>query len=400
MKLTQIQKLLLSNFLTGLVFWYGIEKLFMASIGIDEVGVGLASAAALLSALLLDIPTGILADKWSRKGTLILGALTLALCSVIAGFSQGLIVYALSMLLFGLYEVLIEGSYQAVVYDSLKEEGRTKDYSQTIGLAYGLFLAGIGVANVASGFVAEAFSYQATFYISVVPCLINIALLLTIREPRFHRLEKKERVLHELGRATKKILHIRLLRVLTVVMISLTLMELFKADFGQLYILRYTSDATAVGVLWAIYAFMWALGSVVAHRFRTRLTPLIIASTVPLTVIGLVDHRVGLVIFMVQIVAAAALDNQIETRIQEATPSNVRASLLSTVTAAGTALSIPVSFLLGWVFRDYGGFRAVQVMSVLSAMVLAYWLLSGRRALHADDAFVAEPDVIATLSKD
>ncbi len=400
MRLTQIQKLLLSNFLTGLVFWYGIEKLFMASIGIDEVGVGFAAATALLSSLLLDIPTGILADKWSRKGTLILGSFALALSSLLAGVSPGLTVYALSMLLYGLYDVLVEGSYQAIVYDTLREENRTKEYSRMIGWAYGLFLAGAGVANIASGYIAEASSYQMTFYISLVPCLINIALLLTVREPRFHQLERKERVLRELGAASKKILHIRLLRVLTIVMISLSLMELFKADFGQLYILRYTSDAEFLGILWAIYAFMWALGSVIAHRLRTRLTPLIIASTVPLILIGLVDHWVGLIIFAVQIVASSALDNQIETRIQENTPSSVRASLLSTVTAAGTAISIPMSFLLGWAFRDYGAFRAVQIMAVLGFVVLVYWLLVGRQALHADDALVAEPAVIATLSKD
>lgn len=400
MKLTQIQKLLLSNFLTGLVFWYGIEKLFMASIGIDEVGVGLTAAAALLSSLVLDIPTGILADKWSRKGTLILGSLALALCSLLAGISPGLTVYALSMFLYGLYDVLVEGSYQAIVYDTLREEDRTKEYSRMIGWAYGLFLAGAGVANVASGFIAEASSYQMTFYISLIPCLINALLLLTVREPRYHQQERKERLLRELGLATKKILHIRLLRILTIIMISLSLIELFKADFGQLYILAYTSDAELVGVLWAIYAFMWALGSVIAHRLRTRLTPLVLASTVPLVLIGLVDHWIGLVIFALQIVASAALDNQIETRIQENTPSSVRASLLSTVTAAGTAISIPMSFLLGWAFRDYGAFRAVQIMSVLGFVVLVYWMAIGRRALHADDALVAEPELIVTLSKD
>lgn len=37
MKMTRIHKLYISNFLTGLVFWYGIEKLFMRSIGIDAI---------------------------------------------------------------------------------------------------------------------------------------------------------------------------------------------------------------------------------------------------------------------------------------------------------------------------------------------------------------------------
>ncbi len=67
---SQIPKIYLSNFLTGLVFWYGIEKLFMRSIGIDAVGVGIATAVFIGFNLIFDIPAGILADKWSRKGML------------------------------------------------------------------------------------------------------------------------------------------------------------------------------------------------------------------------------------------------------------------------------------------------------------------------------------------
>jgi len=72
MKLTQIQKLYLSNFLAGLVFWYGIEKLFMRSIGINAVGIAAATAALTIFLAMFDIPAGILADKRSRKGVLVL----------------------------------------------------------------------------------------------------------------------------------------------------------------------------------------------------------------------------------------------------------------------------------------------------------------------------------------
>ena len=68
--MSQINKIYLSNFLTGLVFWYGIEKLFMLSIGITAYSVGTITALFIVVTLLLDIPSGMLADRWSRKGTL------------------------------------------------------------------------------------------------------------------------------------------------------------------------------------------------------------------------------------------------------------------------------------------------------------------------------------------
>ncbi len=62
-RMTRIQKLYVSNFLTGVVFWYGIEKLFMRSIGIDAIGVGVATAFLSVFNLMTDIPAGIWAGR-------------------------------------------------------------------------------------------------------------------------------------------------------------------------------------------------------------------------------------------------------------------------------------------------------------------------------------------------
>src|SRR5687768_16418157 len=130
MKLSRIHKIYLSNFLTGLVFWYGIEKLFMSSIGIDAVGVGWATAVLLGFNLIFDIPSGISADRWRRKGMLIVSAIALALCSVVAGVSNGLWRYIMSDVLYGVYVVATSGTYQALTYDILHEEGRADQYSK------------------------------------------------------------------------------------------------------------------------------------------------------------------------------------------------------------------------------------------------------------------------------
>ena len=76
---TNISKLMLINFLTGLVFWYAIEKLFMQSIGITPFQIGINAVVLIVITVLFDVPSGILADKWNRKYTLILGLLSLAI---------------------------------------------------------------------------------------------------------------------------------------------------------------------------------------------------------------------------------------------------------------------------------------------------------------------------------
>lgn len=378
MRFSQIHKLYLSNFLTGMVFWYGIEKLFMSSIGINAVGVGATTAILLAFNLIFDIPSGILADKWSRKGMLIVSAVSLAICSVILGLSTGLATYIVGYLFYGVYVVSTSGTYQAIMYDSLHEEGRSSQYSKINGCAYALFLAGAGVANVASGFIANSFSFSATFYITVISCVLNAFLILSLKEPAFHKDENKERVLKQLGKTIYMLVNIKLLRSLAIVMSALAVVELFKADFGQLYMLRYVTEPQIIGMLWAAYAFTWALGSLIAHRFRTKLTMLVLLSTLPLVCMSFIDNWFSLVLFMVQAVAAAALFNQIETRVQESTPSSVRASVLSVLSALGRAIAIPASFVLGWLFVRYDALWALRFVAAIAVITLLYWLWASR----------------------
>jgi hypothetical protein len=104
---------------------------------------------------------------------------------------------------------------------------------------------------------------------------------------------------------------------------------------------------------------------------------------------AVVDNGFSLILFMIQATASAALLNQIETRIQANTPSAVRASILSIVSAMGRAITIPASLALGWLFKDYGAFWAVRAVAIIAVIVLIYWIVSSRSIKHADDPIAA-----------
>src|ERR1700733_15307254 len=79
--------------LQGCVLWYAVEKLFMRSIGFDDAGIGIMVAFYSAIMLLVETPSGILADRWSRKGVLIIGSFLLAGSSLGGGVSHGVAMY-------------------------------------------------------------------------------------------------------------------------------------------------------------------------------------------------------------------------------------------------------------------------------------------------------------------
>lgn len=114
-----------AKFLRNFVFWYAVEKLFMTSIGFGSESIALMVALYSAMSILMEIPSGILADRWSRKGVLILATVSLGASSLVGGLSYDVPVYLLSAILWGFFDALASGTDEAMVYDALLEEKGT-----------------------------------------------------------------------------------------------------------------------------------------------------------------------------------------------------------------------------------------------------------------------------------
>lgn len=370
-----ILKLCFANFFMGLIFWYGIEKLFMQSIGLDATQIGVIIAAILGFNFLFDIPSGIVADRWSRKGVLVLSLVAMIICCAILGNASGFLPYLIGYgIFYGLYVVGTSGTSASIIYDTLHEHGKSNLYSKIMGRTYAFYLGGIAVANIASGFLAQLLGFRATYFLTILSCAVAIAIIFTIKEPTFHKKEQKERMLAQLGSVTKTMVKSKMLFVLAIILSALTVVQVFKNDFGQLYIFRYITEPQFIGLLWAGGALSWAAGNLIAHHFKARLTTLMFITVLPLIAMSFIDNWFSLVLFMVQQVAMGALFNQIETRVQDATPSAVRTSILSVLSSLGRCVAVPVSILVGWIISQYDVYLALRFVSLIALAALLYWL--------------------------
>jgi MFS family permease len=79
--------------LLGFMLWVPVEKLFMTEIGFDAASIGVMAAAYAALVPIIEIPSGILADRWSRRGVLLIAAIALTLTSLIGGLSYNVLTY-------------------------------------------------------------------------------------------------------------------------------------------------------------------------------------------------------------------------------------------------------------------------------------------------------------------
>src|ERR1700712_379646 len=98
--------------LQGFLLWTPVEKLFLTEIGFDAAAVGVMAAAYAAVGPILEFPSGILADRWSRRGVLIVASLALALSALIGGLSIGIVSYIGSALILGVYFAMYSGTME------------------------------------------------------------------------------------------------------------------------------------------------------------------------------------------------------------------------------------------------------------------------------------------------
>ncbi len=140
--------------LSGLRFGLGIWVLFYLRLT-DYAGIGLAETVTIVTSFALEVPTGIAADRWGRKRCLVAAfALELAgyLLLAAAGGLGGLLA---SLAVLQLGKSLQSGTFEAMLWESLDERDRDREYVRVFGRINGAQL--IAVAGGVSG---RGFLYQ------------------------------------------------------------------------------------------------------------------------------------------------------------------------------------------------------------------------------------------------
>jgi MFS family permease len=108
--------------LQGFMLWVPIEKLFQTQIGFTAATIGLMAAAYAAIVPLLEVPSGIFADRWSRTGILIISSVAAAASALVGGLSHNVATYIAAAMILGIYFALNSGTVDSVVYDTVVEE--------------------------------------------------------------------------------------------------------------------------------------------------------------------------------------------------------------------------------------------------------------------------------------
>jgi len=183
---TSIQRLILGRFLQNLAFAAPIQTLFFQARGLTLSQIMILQSILLGSAILLEIPTGILGDRVGKKRSIVLGVGCALLAWIPWFLATDIWTFAVAFILLGASQAFISGSDQALLYELLASKGRQKDMQKSYGLYLAMSTFGFALAGLIGGFLAAdqtIAQYIHLYVLSAVAQVCALVLFLSIREP-------------------------------------------------------------------------------------------------------------------------------------------------------------------------------------------------------------------------
>jgi MFS family permease len=223
-------------------------------------------AAYALSILVLEIPSGYLADVIGRKKTLILGAFFLPVGIAVYAFTHTFLSFILAEFIIALANSMRSGCDSAFIYDTLVQLKEESEYKKFEGKSFYYTRIGTALSSIAGGFAA-LISLHVPFYINIATSSMMLPLALSLIEPHRDKLEAKN-PLRDILRICRFSFTHRQLRLL---MLYAAMIMSTGAVGVWAYFLYYESIGINIwffGIIFAIFQLSSGFGSKSAHALE------------------------------------------------------------------------------------------------------------------------------------
>ncbi|HSX02254.1 MAG TPA: MFS transporter [Candidatus Saccharimonadia bacterium] len=377
---------------------------FYAIMFVQRSGLSVAQVSALfaiwiLVALVSEIPTGLLADRFSRRSVLVVSKLMQAAAFLTWWLYPGFTGYAVGFVLWGVGYAFNSGAFQAYVYEEMAALGAIKQFTKVFSRSQSLALVGMVVAYAGASLVGSR-NYAVLLISSLVISLLSAAVAAAFpAETRRHTPSEAKKLaglrstLAEV--ASSPLLQRLVISVAIVVAIGSALEEyvpLYYQTMGAVD--RFIPGLLIIGLALSAY-LSWRVDKLerLGAQWRALLVVVAGAAVLVTSYAGGALAIIGLFTFMRLINVTKLL---YEASLQHSVAGPSRATISSLPTFIAECLSLALVAVYGWASRFGGNVGSMRVIGGivigLGGVMALVWL---RRSLPQPGP-AAAPVVSAT----
>jgi MFS family permease len=355
----------------------------------QQRGLSLSQAALIdvtffVAAALAEVPTGIVADRFGRKTSMVAGAALMSLGVLGWTFAPTLPLIMLAYVAMGVGITFLSGAEDAFFYETLQVTGRGDDYTRLLGRVSAIFPGALALGSVASGLLA-AIDVLLPFLIAGLVLLLTLGIVLTFTEPQTEKTSggQAQPSFGQVLRQSLALLRARPTLRYPILYLAIVPLASFMIEsvFVQPQALALGVPLAGIGVIVMAVQLTNMLGSAWSERVRSRFgegrvlytAPMVICSS--LMLLAAFQVLPALLLIAVMGFLTAVVRPMLVSRIQEELSDDIRATMLSMQSLTFTIVAAVSQPSLGAI-ADHWGLPAAYVAlaaSVSLLMVGLFW---------------------------
>lgn len=371
------------TFFDSLILAYVIERLFNEERGMTVQMVVATEILYSLTIVIFEVPSGIFADKIGRKKTLLISGLLSVMELILVSQAHHFCTFALATFLAGISHAASSGCFQAMVYDSLAVNGEQETFERNFSRIKVVDTIGSSIAALTGGVIAYYFSYEMTYYISIVSKLFACFLTNFLLEPPRKRLILDKKNKNENTFLTYCKVGIVFLSNEKVIvyysMIGLLLgsCETYLEEFWQLIMKEIRIPVILFGLIFISFSICSIPGNLLVPYVKTRCSNQLFFIIIPIIYgvsficISFLRNLWVLIPMCMIGLLKGMMEPIVEGIIHHNTESSVRATVESCISLYARLLSIILGLLFSvFAYQDiFLGFLVLGIICLLGIMV-------------------------------
>ncbi|MDF2592803.1 MAG: transporter [Clostridia bacterium] len=355
-----IYKLYMIIFFHNLIFAYVIERLFWEQRGMTVFMVVLCEVIYAAVIVVLEIPSGIFADKMGRKKLLVISAVLSTLELVLLIYASSFIEFAFVAFLAGISGSCSSGAFNALLYDSLLISSKQNMFEKILGRINAFDFLAAMIAALSGSVLAKLYSFELNYILSVVSMSVALAFTLSLKEPPKDKGEVFDEVSEEGFKAyfnSAATFYKRNPRVAFMVINAMAIGACinYLDEFWQLYLRDIGFSIVFFGVFSSLVLLIRIPGNLMAsqlikHFREERILVFILGvTTVGFFTAGIFPGRIGIAAMVITFLVSGVVDPLVSGYLHHHTRSDIRATVDSFQSLGKRAIVLAVGIAFGYV---------------------------------------------------
>ncbi len=334
--------------------------------------------------VLVQVPAGLLGDKYGRKTVLFIGEALFAAGVLGFGFSTEFSEYFLSNIIWAIGACFIVSGDTPFVYDTLLELDRGRDFTKIMGTANAVQFLMNAIACVVGGIIVTVTDrVELTLIVASLVGLMGSFTVALLKEPKVPRAFMKS-YRAQLGTGVKQVIKSRAIMILILFQIVLQLGTYVMAVFRSVYLNEELNlNYLQMGLFFGAFAIVGGAVTVRASRIEARLKEkgslifMLVALVSSFAIVFLVRSPVAVMTQFLVYTVVGLQSPVINGYIHRLVDSSHRSTIIAIASMLFTLLVVVVELATGWIATAWGLEESLLVLACavapVGALLLFLW---------------------------